>query len=134
MSGGSVDELTDPFLLGMDFYKSVTQMFASVMESATNLHTLVFCSVAMSLDFTQRVPRHPPYIPQSSIFAPDFKSAHLYGFELPGNSQSVVQCPPTLIRTTLSRSPSSYPGTTHPLASPISNCIWTGEYPIPRSC
>lgn len=49
----------NPFMLGMGFYKTVTQTFASVLKSAANLHTLILCNVEMSLDFTRRVSEIP---------------------------------------------------------------------------
>ncbi|KIM41479.1 hypothetical protein M413DRAFT_149560 [Hebeloma cylindrosporum] len=49
----------NPFTLGMGFYKSFMQIFASVLKSATNLHTLVLCSLELSLDFMRRVSEIP---------------------------------------------------------------------------
>lgn len=49
----------NPFILGMGSYKSVTQIFASVLKSSTNLHTLVLCNLEPSLDFTRRVSEIP---------------------------------------------------------------------------
>jgi hypothetical protein len=45
----------NPFSLGIDFYKSVTQVFSSVLKATTNLSTLVLCNLEINLDLVRKI-------------------------------------------------------------------------------
>ncbi|KDR77264.1 hypothetical protein GALMADRAFT_225373 [Galerina marginata CBS 339.88] len=45
----------NPFVLGMDFYRSVIQIFGSVFKSTPSLSTLVLCNLEMNLELCRRI-------------------------------------------------------------------------------
>ncbi|KAF8955757.1 hypothetical protein BDZ97DRAFT_1926341 [Flammula alnicola] len=49
----------NPFALGMDFYKSVTQTFASVLRAASNLSTLALYNLEISVELARRIAETP---------------------------------------------------------------------------
>ncbi|KAF4613181.1 hypothetical protein D9613_011123 [Agrocybe pediades] len=49
----------NPFMLGIDFYRSVTQIFASVLKIATRLTTLVLCNLEINFELTRRISEIP---------------------------------------------------------------------------
>ncbi|KAF8909661.1 hypothetical protein CPB84DRAFT_1743696 [Gymnopilus junonius] len=45
----------NPWILGIDFLRSVTQIFGSVFKSAPRLSTLVLCNLEMNLDLARKI-------------------------------------------------------------------------------
>lgn len=49
----------NPWVLGMDFLRTITQVFGSVFKSAPRLSTLVLCNLEMNLDLARRISEIP---------------------------------------------------------------------------